>query len=191
MKKHYFVILKIIFIYFFTTNLLFAELKNELIQKIQNTKTLSFNFKQHIAEKIETGNCHIQYPRLMQCDYEDSFKKRLISNGKTLAIIQRRYKKIFYYPLKTTPLYLILDKKYLIDFIKASQPLELNKRFIEYEIQEKKRKLSILFDKNSLYLMGWKTIDIYQNEVKFFITDLEINVPLSKNLFKIPSEDNL
>ena len=127
----------------------------------------------------------------MKCDYEDSFKKRLISNGKTLAIIQRRYKKIFYYPLKTTPLYLILDKKYLIDFIKASQPLKLNKRFIEYEIQEKKRKLSILFDKNSLYLMGWKTIDIYQNEVKFFITDLEINVPLSKNLFKIPSEDNL
>ncbi len=170
---------------------MFAELKNELIQKIQNTKTLSFNFKQHIAEKIETGNCHIQYPRLMQCDYEDSFKKRLISNGKTLAIIQRRYKKIFYYPLKTTPLYLILDKKYLIDFIKTSQPLELNKRFIEYEIQEKKRKLSILFDKNSLDLMGWKTIDIYQNEVKFFITDLEINVPLSKNLFKIPSEDNL
>ena len=115
MIKNYFVILKVIFIYFFTTNLLFAELKNELIQKIQNTQTLSFNFKQHISKKIETGNCYIKYPRLMHCDYEDSFKKRLISNGRTLAIIQRRYKKIFYYPLKTTPLYLILDKKYLID----------------------------------------------------------------------------
>ena len=79
----------------------------------------------------------------------------------------------------------------MIDFIKSSQPLELNEHSVEYEIQEKQCTLSILFNKKSLDLMGWKTIDIYQNEVKFFITDLKINIPLNKNLFKIPSEDNL
>ena len=37
-------------------------------------------------------------------------KTKLISNGKRLAIIQRQYKRILYYSLKSTPLYLILDK---------------------------------------------------------------------------------
>ena len=127
----------------------------------------------------------------MRCDYEDSYKKRLISNGKTLAIIQRRYKKIFYYPLKTTPLYFILDKEYLIKFIKTSRGQILNNLLIKYEIIENNNKLSIFFDKESLNLKGWKTVDMYKNDVDFSISNLKINLPIEKKLFKIPTQENL
>ena len=129
MKKKYYLLFKVLIIFSFLTNPVYAELKDELIKKIQDTNTLSFKFKQNIANKIETGDCIIKYPKLIKCDYNDSYKKRLISNGKTLVIIQRRYKKIFYYPLSTTPLYFILDKKLLVDFINSGLYLLQIKNF--------------------------------------------------------------
>ena len=191
MKKKYHLLVKVLIIFSFLTNPVYAELKDELIKKIQDTNTLSFKFKQNIANKIETGNCIIKYPKLIKCDYNDSYKKRLISNGKTLVIIQRRYKKIFYYPLSTTPLYFILDKKLLVDFINNNDAVVLNGSMLKYEILEKNKKFIIFFDKNTLNLKGWKTEDIYKNTVNFSITNLKINIPVDNNLFKIPNADNL
>ena len=175
-KKLFFA--KTILIYFFLTNSSFADLKLELIKKLEKVDTLSFSFEQHVSGKVETGNCKIQYPKLMRCDYNDTYEKRLISNGKTLAIIQRRYKKIFYYNFKLTPLNFILDKKYLLEFIKKKDYKNINKSLIEYEIQiDNKKKIKILFDKNSLNLRGWKTVDIYGNQVEFLVSHLKLNLP--------------
>jgi len=190
-KKKILLLKTFLFFSFFLTEFSYAELKTELIKKIQNTDTLTFEFKQTINDKVQIGHCVIKYPKLMRCDYDDSYKKRLISNGKTLAIIQRRYKKIFYYRLKTTPLYFLLDKEYLINFIKISKAQLPDDLLIKYEIVENNKKLSIFFDRNSLNLKGWKTIDLYKNDVDFSITNLEINLPVEKKLFKIPYEDDL
>ena len=191
MKKKYHLLIKVLIIFSFLSNSVYAELKDELIKKIQDTNTLSFKFKQNIANKIETGDCIIKYPKLIKCDYNDSYKKRLISNGKTLVIIQRKYKKIFYYPLSTTPLYFILDKKLLVDFINNNEAVALDGLLLKYEILEKNKKFIIFFDKNTLNLKGWKTEDIYKNTVNFSITNLKINIPVDNNLFKIPAPDNL
>ena len=191
MKKKYHLLIKVLIIFSFLSNSVYAELKDELIKKIQDTNTLSFKFKQNIANKIETGNCIIKYPKLIKCDYNDSYKKRLISNGKTLVIIQRKYKKIFYYPLSTTPLYFILDKKLLVDFINNNEAVVLDGLLLKYEILEKNKKFIIFFDKNTLNLKGWKTEDIYKNTVNFSITNLKINIPVDNNLFKITAPDNL
>ena len=191
MKKKYHLLIKVLIIFSFLSNSVYAELKDELIKKIQDTNTLSFKFKQNIANKIETGDCIIKYPKLIKCDYNDSYKKQLISNGKTLVIIQRRYKKIFYYPLSTTPLYFILDKKLLVDFINNNEAVVLDGLLLKYEILEKNKKFIIFFDKNTLNLKGWKTEDIYKNTVNFSITNLKINIPVDNNLFKIPAPDNL
>lgn len=191
MKKKYHLLIKVLIIFSVLSNSVYAELKDELIKKIQDTNTLSFKFKQNIANKIETGNCIIKYPKLIKCDYNDSYKKRLISNGKTLVIIQRKYKKIFYYPLSTTPLYFILDKKLLVDFINNNEAVALDGLLLKYEILEKNKKFIIFFDKNTLNLKGWKTEDIYKNTVNFSITNLKINIPVDNNLFKIPAANNL
>ena len=191
MKKRIYLFLKILFISFFFTNHISAEISNKLIQKIINTNTLSFEFKQNISDKIETGKCIIKYSKLLRCDYDDTYKKRLISNGKTLVVIQRRYKKIFYYPLKTTPLNFLLDKKYLIEFIKKNKPNIVNDKILKFEILEKNKKLIIFFDRKSLNFKGWQTEDIYKNKVDFKISNLKTNIPVDKNLFKIPKEEDL
>ena len=186
---------KIFYISFFiillSSPLAKAEIRNKLIQKINTTNTLSFNFEQKIKNKKQTGSCHIKYPKLINCNYNDSFKKMLISNGKTLAVIQKRYKKIWYYPLKKTPLYYLLDKEYLIRFVSNSTMIENNKNFFHFHISEDEKVLDIFFDKNTFDLKGWKTRDVYKNEVEFFIINQKVNVPVNSKIFKIPRADDL
>ena len=94
MKKiNKFTILIIFFLFFLTENSK-ANFKEELLNKYKLINTLSFNFTQKIGDKIEFGNCYIKYPLLMKCEYPKK-KKIIITNGKKLAIIKKRYKKIY------------------------------------------------------------------------------------------------
>ena len=128
----------------------------------------------------------------MKCIYQDSKQKSVISNGKTVAIIKKKYKKIYYYPIKTTPLFTILKKDKILNLIRNNKPTKVDSNVIEFELNEKKiNKLKLIFDKNSFELKGWKTIDAYSNNVSFIINDLKINEIIEDDFFRIPQESDL
>ena len=192
MKKKIIFLFQIIFIYIIFISISFADLQKNLINKITATKTLSFNFKQKIAEKVEFGNCYIKYPLLMKCIYQNLKQKSVISNGRTVAIIKKKYKKIYYYPIKTTPLFIILKKEKILHVIRNNKPTKIDSSVIEFELIEKKsNKLKIFFDRDSLEFKGWKTIDAYSNNVSFIINDLKTNEIIEDEFFKIPKEEDL
>ncbi len=192
MKKKLIFLFQIIFIYIIFISISFADLQKKLINKITATKTLSFNFKQKIAEKVEFGNCYIKYPLLMKCIYQNLKQKSVISNGKTVAIIKKKYKKIYYYPIRTTPLFIILKKEKILHLVRNNKPTKIDSSIIEFELNEKKKnKLKIFFDKNSLEFKGWKTKDAYSNDVSFIIYDLKTNEIIEDEFFKIPKEEDL
>ena len=176
----------------FSANVSLADLQKNLINKLTAIKTLSFDFKQKISDKEEIGNCFIKYPLLMKCNYQNLKQKTIISNGKTVAVIKKKYKKIYYYPIKLTPLFFILKKEKIINLIRKNQPTEINAGLIEFEfIDQKTNKVKILFDKNSLEFKGWKTKDVYSNNVSFTINNLKINNQIIDDFFKIPKEEDL
>ena len=169
-----------------------ADLQKNLINKLTATKTLSFDFKQKISDKEEIGNCFIKYPLLMKCNYQNLKQKTVISNGKTVAVIKKKYKKIYSYPIKSTPLFFILKKEKIISLIRKTQPIEMNSDLIVFKfIDQKKNIVKILFDKNSLNLKGWQTKDAYSNDVSFIINNLEVNNQIVDAFFKIPREEDL
>ena len=192
MIKKLFFLLNIFFIYLFSVSISLADLQKNLINKLTATKTLSFDFKQKISEKEEMGNCFIKYPLLMKCNYQNLKQKTVISNGKTVAVIKKKYKKIYKYPLKSTPLFFILKKEKIINLIRKTQPTEINSNLIVFKfINQKKNIVKILFDKNSLDLKGWQTKDAYSNDVSFIINNLKINNQIVDDFFKIPREEDL
>ena len=128
----------------------------------------------------------------MKCNYQNLKQKTIISNGKTVAVIKKKYKKIYYYPIKSTPLFFILKKEKIINLIRKNQPTEINAGLIEFEfIDQKANNVKILFDKNSLEFKGWKTKDVYSNNVSFTINNLKINNQIIDDFFKIPKEEDL
>ena len=169
-----------------------ASLENKLIKKFTSINTLSFNFIQKISGEEEVGRCFIKYPLRMKCNYNNLKQKSIIVNGKTVAIIKKKYKRIYLYPLKITPLYTILQKNTILNIVKTQKPVIDNLNLITYEASDKdNNKLKIFFDKKSLDLKGWETKDIYSNKVNFMVFDLEINKIIDDNFFKIPKESEL
>jgi len=190
-KKKLF-IFHILFIYLIFVTAASADLQKKLINKLTSTKTLSFDFKQKISDKEEVGICFIKYPLLMKCNYKNLKQKTIISNGKSVAIIKKKYKKIYRYPVKSTPLFIILKKQEIINLIRKHPPTEISANLIKFEfIDKKKNKLKILFDKNSLEFKGWETKDAYSNNVSFIINNLKINNQIVDGFFKIPDEKDL
>ncbi len=168
-----------------------ANFQEKLINKYKAIDTLSFDFKQKIGDKVEFGNCYIKYPLLMKCEYPKK-KKSIIANGKKFAIVKRRYKKIYHYPLKKTPLFYLLKKENILNLVQNYEPITIDSNILEYElIENNSNKLKVFFDKNSLEILGWKTVDAYSNEVSFFLKNTETNIPIKNEIFKIPREEDL
>ena len=128
----------------------------------------------------------------MKCNYQNLKQKTIISNGKTVAIIKKKYKKIYYYPIKATPLFTILNKEKILNLIKNNKPTKIGLNTVEFEfIDKKSNKLKILFDKNTLEFKGWETKDAYSNSVSFLISNLKTNNQIVDSFFKIPKEEDL
>ena len=184
-------ILFVTFFLLFPNNYSIANFQEKFIDKYKTINTLSFDFTQKIGDKIEFGNCYIKYPLLMKCEYPKK-KKSIIANGKKFVIVKRRYKKIYHYPLKKTPLFYLLKKQNILSLVKNYEPNKIESNIIEYEIiDNNSNKLKIFFDNNSSELLGWKTIDAYSNEVSFLIRNIKKNILIKNDIFKIPREEDL
>ena len=151
----------VIFFFFILITITNANNKEAIIKNLENTKNLNFQFEQNINGKIESGNCTIQYPKKIFCEYSKSKNKILISNGKSLVIKTRS--SYYRYPLTKTPLNLILDKKFLINKIYNLKERIIDGSYINYTILEKNNEINIFFDNQTFNLVGWQTKDMYQN----------------------------
>ncbi len=176
-----------IFFFLILTSNSNAEIKNKIIKNLKTTNNLDFKFEQNINGKIENGNCTIEYPKKIFCEYARSNNKILVSNGKSLVIKTRT--SYYRYPLEKTPLNFILDKNFLIEKIKELKERIVDKTLINFTIIDKDTELKIFFDAQTYDLVGWQNTDIYQNFNITFISSIRKNRILSKNLFKIPSQN--
>ncbi len=177
------------FLIFFFTFLIFnskADNRDKIIENLNNTSNISFKFEQNINGKIESGNCIIEYPKKMYCAY-DKNNKILVSNGKSLVI--KTISSYYRYPLKKTPLNLILDKNFLINKISSLEERTIDNSYISYSIINNENKIDIFFDIISLELIGWQTKDIYQNTVLTLLGPISKNREIKKKFFKLPLQN--
>jgi len=182
MFKYFFFIF--IYLFFFSNSQ--ADNKDKIIENLESTKNIIFKFEQNINGKIENGNCIIQYPKKIYCEYIKN-NKILVSNGKSLVI---KTKTSFYrYPLNKTPLNLILDKNFLIEKIRNLKEKKLNKDYINFEIVENESEINVFFDDKSYNLVGWQTKDIYQNINVTYLSSIQINQKIDQNLFNQPRQN--
>ena len=163
-----------------------ASNKNKIIENLQNTKNLNFKFEQNINGKIESGNCTIKYPKKIYCKYQKN-NKILVSNGKSLVV--RTITSYYKYPLNKTPLNLILDKNFLIKKMYNLKEKILDKNYINFVIKENNHEINVFFDNKKFNLIGWQTVDIYQNINITYLSSVLVNQKIESNLFKLPTQN--
>ena len=176
----------LIFFFFVLISNSKAEIKEKIIENLQNVQNLKFKFEQNINGKIENGICTIKYPKKIYCKYKKN-NKILVSNGKSLVI--KTETSFYRYSLKKTPLNLILDKNFLIKKIYILKENIIDENLINFTIIENDNEINVFFDIKTFNLVGWKTRDIYQNTNITYLSSIETNKEITKNLFKIPSQN--
>ena len=162
-----------------------GSIKENIINNLIKIDNLSFNFEQNIDGKIETGKCLVQYPKKIFCKYNGLKNKILVSNGKSL-VIKNKNGSYYRYLLKNTPLNYILDKNFLINEIRNLNERIIDKKFVNFTILENNNKINIFFDKKNFNLIGWQTLDIYQNLNITYLTSFKKNQTIEENIFKLP-----
>ena len=181
---------KILLIFFIINlnNFSFGSIKENIISNLQNIDNLSFDFEQNIKGKIEKGNCIIEYPKKIFCNYDNANNKTLVSNGRSL-VIKTNSGSYYRYSLERTPLNYILDKNFLIDEIQNLEEKIIDDKFINFKILKDDNEINIFFNSTNYNLIGWQTLDIYQNLSITYINSLKINQSIEKNVFKLPASN--
>ena len=174
------------FIFFFSTKPLQASIKEKIILNLKNTKNITFDFEQNINNILEQGQCTIEYPKKIFCLYNNNKKKIMVSNGRTLVITNKKKSNYYLYPLKKTPLELILDKDFLIKEIENLEGRNVDNKYYNFTILNNNNKINIFFNNKNYNLIGWQTEDIYQNLAITFISNVKTNQKIDKKIFKIP-----
>ena len=164
-----------------------ANNKEKIIENLKNIRNLNFNFEQNINGKIENGNCTIAYPKKIFCKYAKSNNKILVSNGKSLVI--KTISSYYRYPLDKTLLNFILDKDLLINKIEFLEERIVDEAYINYAIKENNNEINIFFDNKTFNLIGWQNTDVYQNFNITFLSSIQKNIVITKNIFKLPVQN--
>ena len=182
MKKFYFLVILL-----FVNSQSYASIKENIIENLRNINNMSFNFEQNINGKIENGNCSLEYPKKIYCEYNLENKKTIVSNGKNIVI--KTQSSYYLYSINKTPLNLILDKKLILDKISNLNERILDDKFINFKFYQNENEINVFFDKKNYNLVGWQTIDIYQNVSITYLYSIKKNQKLEKELFKLPSQN--
>ena len=169
------------------TNNLSASIKNNIIEKFINIENLTFDFEQNINGKIEKGNCTLEYPKKIYCQYDLKNQKILVSDGKSLVI--KTLTSFYLYPLEKTPLNSILDKKLLLKKVRDLKERDIGDNYINFKFKENENEINLFFDKKTFNLIGWQTVDIYQNISITYLSSIKRNRKLDKKLFLLPKQN--
>jgi len=177
----------ILFFFILSTSSLHSSIKSQIVSNLSSIDNLKFRFQQKIDEKDEKGECIIQYPKKIFCEYEKRNNKILVSNGRSLVI--KNNNQYYRYPIKSTPFEFLLDKEFLINKINSSELNEIEDKYIYIQITENNTNINVFFSKENYEPVGWQVEDVYQNLAVTYIFDTSINKNIDQKLFQLPNND--
>ena len=171
-----------------------AKAEVDVAQKIANhfasVKTMMGEFVQLSPDGSQiAGKFFISRPGKLRFNYEKPSPVRVISDGRNLVVGNRNLKTWNLYPLRTTPLKLLLANK--ID-LKSKDVLSVieTESLITIVMGNKtifgKSTITVMFDATSYELRQWTIKDVQGKETTVLIYNVETGVDFAKSVFRIP-----
>lgn len=170
-----------------------AASKQEAIHAISNhfqsVPTMSGEFIQFGPNGEQTGGeFYIHRPGKIRFNYEDPSPIMVISNGKTLAVNNKKLKTWSFYPLDKTPLSLLLSDRISIDD-KSIRSVESSEDITTVVMGDKNifgdSEITLLFDPDSQDLRQWTIKDTQGKETSVMIFNVQKNIDIPEHFFKI------
>jgi outer membrane lipoprotein-sorting protein len=184
------ILFRIFLILIFLTNISKANITDDIINNLKTTENIQFKFKQTSGTIIDTGNCHLQFPGKLRCQYDGNEGKEIIVTNENLYVVKHKFKRKYRYPINSSPFSIILDKNKILKNLDKINSTSSNDLFHIFEIRTQDGIfVKIFFDKQNKILKGWETISFNQEKVNFLIINPKINVATQEK-FEVPNYNN-
>lgn len=173
-----------------------ASANSETAQKIADhfasVKTMMGEFVQLSPDGNQVaGKFFISRPGKLRFNYEKPSAVRVISDGKNLAVGNQKLKTWSLYPLRTTPLKLLLSNK--IDLSSKSVKSVTETDALTTIVMGNKSifgnsTITMMFDPKSYELRQWTIKDAQGKDTTVMIFNIETGVNFARSVFRVPYE---
>lgn len=173
-----------------------ASAENDTAQKIADhfasVKTMMGEFVQLSPDGNQVaGKFFISRPGKLRFNYEKPSAVRVISDGKNLAVGNQKLKTWSLYPLRTTPLKLLLSDK--IDLsAKTVKSVTEDENLTTIVMGNKsvfgKSTITMMFDPETYELRQWTIKDAQGKDTTVMIFNIETGVDFARSVFRVPYE---
>ena len=181
-----FIRILLIFLLFNNFSILKADTKKNIIENINNSESIKFDFVQITNNKEETGICYLKRPHYLKCEYNDKNQKEIIVNRKQLVIYHKRYEKIYNYPLSKSYFSEILNKQKFSEMISEGIVRKEDNDFLVNCFLKEKGEIIFYFSSENFDLKGWDLISLNDSKITFKILNSVKNSAIEKTFFDIP-----
>ena len=171
---------------FVNFSVLKADAKKNIIENINKTDSIKFDFIQITNDKEERGVCYLKRPHYLKCEYKDKNQKQLIVNRNNLVIYHKRYEKIYNYPLSKSYFSEILNKEKFSKMIAKGILKKKGKIFLVNCLLKEKGQIDFYVNTDDFSLYGWDLISLNNNKIAFKILNSIKNPEIKKTFFDIP-----
>ena len=176
----------LVFFLFINFSILKADTKKNIIENINQTDSIKFDFIQITNDKEERGICYLKRPYYLKCEYKDKNQKKLIVNKNRLVIYHKRYEKIYNYPLSKSYFTEILNKKKFSEMIAKGNLEKKDNIFLVNCSLKEKGQIAFYFNNKNYNLYGWDLVSLNNSKITFKLLNAAKNSEIKKTFFDIP-----
>ncbi|MCB1386723.1 MAG: outer-membrane lipoprotein carrier protein LolA [Nitratireductor sp.] len=170
-----------------------ADMRSDTLAALQahysSVPTMQGEFLQFGPRGEESsGTFKIKRPGKVRFDYEAPSPIEVVSNGLAVMVVNNKLKTFDTYPLKNTPLKLLLDDKFKFDE-KTVIDVQSNEEVTTVVLGDKQifgdSLITLMFEPESFELRQWTIKDAQGKETSVLVFNVENNVQISDRTFQI------
>ena len=167
--------------------------ENEDIQNISNyinnIKSFDSNFIQINSNGDNlSGNMKLSKPNLLRIEYNHPINRLIISNGKKLAIINKRQKTLNFYDINQLPIKILLNDKFTISDYKIKK-FEKKEGIMSIELKILKdsnvSSIELIFENSPVNLKKWVIRDFQGYRTEMYLENTRINDKIDQKNYVI------
>jgi outer membrane lipoprotein-sorting protein len=172
-----------------------TEAAQQIADHFASVRTMAGEFVQFGPRGEQTGGkFYIERPGKIRFNYEGSSGFKVISDGQSVALDNKRMNTMDLYPLSKTPLKLLLDSHIDLSGNKVKS-VKQEDDLTTIQLADKSvfgnSRITMMFDPKSYELRQWTITDAQGKDTTVMVFNVQEGVKLDQDLFKIDYKRNL
>ena len=172
-----------------------SETAQKIADHFANVRTMTGEFVQFGPRGEQTGGkFYIQRPGKIRFNYEGSSGFKVVSDGQSVVLDNKKMNTMDLYPLSKTPLKLLLDERIDLSGNKVRSVKEEDD-LTTIQLADRSvfgnSRITMMFDPKSYDLRQWTITDAQGKDTTVMIFNVRQGVKIDQDLFKIDYKRNI